>query len=171
VNSEKLKSWLALGANFGVLIGLVVLIFEIDQNTDMMRAQMHDSFTASTENVRTQIFAADLNKVRVRLIEADLFPVRREFIDELSVFEKLVLSDWFAVILAGNANNYYQCQEGFLDSEVCEATFNSVNEFLILGMHALDRDMRGHRSSFIAEMRRFAEEAGLPVIGEDGTWD
>ena len=84
------------------------------------------------------------------------------------------MSEWFAVQILSNANNFYQCQEGFLDDESCASTFTTANgqiENLILGMHAVDRGMRGHRPSFIAEMRRLSAEAGLPVISEDGTWD
>ncbi len=87
VKSEKLNSWLALGANIGVLI---VLIFELGQNTEMMRVQMLDSRTQSQADRRAASYADNLNRTR---------------------------------------------------------------------------------ASFIAEMRRLSEEAGLPVIGEDGTWD
>ena len=35
--------WLTIGANLGVLIGLLLLIAELNQNRDMMRAQVrHD---------------------------------------------------------------------------------------------------------------------------------
>ena len=40
MDTDRLNRWLTLGANFGVLVGLVVLIVEIGQNTEMMRAQM-----------------------------------------------------------------------------------------------------------------------------------
>jgi hypothetical protein len=42
---NKTNRWLTLIANIGVLVGLIVLIFELSQNTGMMRAQMHsDAF-------------------------------------------------------------------------------------------------------------------------------
>lgn len=109
--------------------------------------------------------------VRTRLIENGLWPITKDKVHELTTNEQLVLSDWFAVQLLSSANDFYQCQEGYLDDETCAASFDAANDFLILGMHAVDRDMRGHRSSFIAEMGRLAEEAGLPVIREDGRWD
>lgn len=43
--AEKVNTWLSLGANIGVVIGLILLIFEISQNTDMMRAQINQSRT------------------------------------------------------------------------------------------------------------------------------
>jgi len=40
VESDRLARWLTLGANLGVLIGLVLLIAELAQNREMMRAQI-----------------------------------------------------------------------------------------------------------------------------------
>ena len=37
--SAKITRWLTLGANIGVLIGIVLVLVELDQNRDMMRAQ------------------------------------------------------------------------------------------------------------------------------------
>jgi hypothetical protein len=39
VDSERLTRWLTVGANLGVLVGIILLIVELDQNRDMMRAQ------------------------------------------------------------------------------------------------------------------------------------
>ncbi len=43
MKTERLNSWLSLGANVGVLIGLILLVFELRQNSDLMRAQMSQS--------------------------------------------------------------------------------------------------------------------------------
>ena len=40
---KKLNAWLTLGANIGVLIGIVFLAFEIRQTGDALHAQMSDS--------------------------------------------------------------------------------------------------------------------------------
>ena len=45
MNAEKINSWLTLGANIGVVFGLMLLIVEIGQNTYMMRAQINQSRT------------------------------------------------------------------------------------------------------------------------------
>ena len=39
MDSNKANRWLTLGANLGVLVGLFLLIAELNQNRDMMRAQ------------------------------------------------------------------------------------------------------------------------------------
>ena len=40
MDSDRLNRWLTLIANVGVLVGLLLLVFEIRQNTDVMQAQM-----------------------------------------------------------------------------------------------------------------------------------
>ena len=40
MNSEKVNTWLSLAAIFGVIVGLMLLMVEIRQNTEMMRAQI-----------------------------------------------------------------------------------------------------------------------------------
>ena len=40
MDTDKMNRWLTLGANVGVLIGLILLLFEIRQNSDLMRSQI-----------------------------------------------------------------------------------------------------------------------------------
>lgn len=40
MKTDRLMRWLTIGANLGVLIGLLLLIAELNQNRDMMRAQI-----------------------------------------------------------------------------------------------------------------------------------
>jgi len=39
VNTDRVNRWLTLVANFGVLVSLVLLVLELNQSRDMMRAQ------------------------------------------------------------------------------------------------------------------------------------
>lgn len=43
MTAERWNMWLSLGANIGVLIGIVFLGLEIQQNTEMMRTQINQS--------------------------------------------------------------------------------------------------------------------------------
>ena len=40
MDSERLTRWLTLGANLAVLVGILLLVVELNQNRDMMRAQI-----------------------------------------------------------------------------------------------------------------------------------
>ena len=43
MDSNRLSGWLTTSANFGVLLGLAVLIFEIRQNNELTMAQMEQN--------------------------------------------------------------------------------------------------------------------------------
>lgn len=40
MDSDRLNKWLTLGANVGVLIGIILLVIELNQNRDMMRSHL-----------------------------------------------------------------------------------------------------------------------------------
>ena len=39
MKAKRINDWLTLGANIGVLIGIILLLVELNQNSTMMRAQ------------------------------------------------------------------------------------------------------------------------------------
>jgi hypothetical protein len=39
MDSDRLNHWLTLGANIGVLVGIILLIVELDQNREAVQAQ------------------------------------------------------------------------------------------------------------------------------------
>jgi hypothetical protein len=43
MNTEHVNRWLTLSANIGVVIGLILLLIELDQNSDLVRAQIHQA--------------------------------------------------------------------------------------------------------------------------------
>lgn len=40
MKAKRINDWLSLAANFGVLVGIFLLVAELDQNSTMMRAQV-----------------------------------------------------------------------------------------------------------------------------------
>ena len=70
MNNDNLNRWLSLGANIGVLIGLILLVYEVRQNSELMRAQISMERT----NTNMQILAdfangGDLIPIDVKLKE------------------------------------------------------------------------------------------------------
>lgn len=47
VERERLNWWLTLSANFAVLIGIALIIVELSQNRDSMRAQTRNELKAA----------------------------------------------------------------------------------------------------------------------------
>ena len=50
MNNEKLNSWLSLAANLGVLVGIIILVLEVQQNNLIARAQMRSEISQSAIN-------------------------------------------------------------------------------------------------------------------------
>jgi hypothetical protein len=65
MNSTKLNSWLTLGANIGVIIGLILLVVEIRQNTSASQAQAAQAIIDSSRNFLVGI-AMDEEFARLR---------------------------------------------------------------------------------------------------------
>ena len=47
MDSDRLNRWLTLGANLGVLVGIVLLLLELDQNRKLMRAKTRDHIASA----------------------------------------------------------------------------------------------------------------------------
>lgn len=54
MNTDKINKWLTLVANVGVVIGLALLIFEIRQNSELVRAQVHQARAGDYDNLYYQ---------------------------------------------------------------------------------------------------------------------
>ena len=69
---DRLTRWLTLGANLGVLVGLILLIFELAQNRDMMRAQVrHDLAMGIVDLLQTPADNKQLASVLYRGIKGE----------------------------------------------------------------------------------------------------
>ena len=55
MDKDRLNRWLTLGANLGVLVGIILLIFELEQNREMMRAQTRNEVSAEIVNLLSQV--------------------------------------------------------------------------------------------------------------------
>lgn len=55
MNSDKINKWLTLGANIGVVLGLIVLIVEIRQNASLTRMSMHAAKNSLLANIELSL--------------------------------------------------------------------------------------------------------------------
>ncbi len=106
MESDRLNRWLTLGANVGVLIGIILLIIELDQNRDMMRAQIRNELTRGIQDVLGIALAnQDL---------ADLL-IRADTGESLSPAESLRVGIWEQSIFRYWENVHYQYRLGLYD--------------------------------------------------------
>lgn len=158
-----LNQWLTLGANFGVLVGIVFLIVEIKQNTELHKS---DS--------RKAIISNDQASLLVALENHDIFKKLGDA-EILSQADQYRLSFIFAIDLRNREFEYFQYKSGSLD----ENTWKSYKD-LILMNHATERGRvwwdkvgRGLVNPKFAELvdGMLAENANNGSWDELGNWD
>ncbi len=68
MDKNKLNGWLSLAGNLAILIGLMLVVFEIRQNSDLMRAQISmERSTASRQFLVEVANGGDFLPVVVKL--------------------------------------------------------------------------------------------------------
>ena len=107
MNVEKLGASLSVGANIGVLIGLIVLIVELNQNTDHLRLQIMDQINAR-QFAHNSVFLAE-NPAPV--IEKSLIEP-----ENITYTEFRVLDAYLMNILSTWEDRFFLYQAGLVDS-------------------------------------------------------
>ena len=115
MDSDRLNRWLTLSANIGVLIGIVLLVVELDQNRDMMRAQTRNEIARATQDMLVS-WAGNPEL-------ADIF-VRANRGEELSPSEQYMVAIRNETVLRHIENLHYQYRQGLYD----QSEFNSSTE-------------------------------------------
>ncbi len=109
MSAEKVNRWLSLGANIGVVIGLVLLIIEIGQNTEMMQAQINQSRTDTAISEQQAVFNSDYIPALV---------AKRDKGEPFSEQEKIRYRTYFRSGNRNQDNNLWQYNQGFLDENI-----------------------------------------------------
>jgi len=149
MKTEKLNSWLTLGANVGVLIGIILLVYEIRQNSHLMRAQMSQNRADAGSALITSFMDSPyLPVIRVKL-END---------QELTQEETIRYMYYFRSCLVDMNNNYWQHDHGFLGDEIPRSV-SDIGKRLIgrgeIGLELWDQ----YKSEYTDEFVAFVEEA------------
>ena len=172
MNNNRLNRWLSLGANFGVLVGLILLVYEVRQNSDLMRAQI--SMERATTNIQLLASFAnggDLIPIDVKLYEEiEGFPGALGWSEILTAEEKRRYEFWMYARLTELNNDWFQCAEGLVPLETCRKEIRDNMQRSLHRFYELGISFARSESSFIVAMQELARREGLPEINDDGTW-
>ena len=69
MKAEKVNSWLSLGANIGVVIGLLLVAFQINQDAELTRAQLFSDHTDSRRDWSQAMMGASPMEIVAKSIE------------------------------------------------------------------------------------------------------
>jgi hypothetical protein len=172
MDTDKLNRLLTLTANLGILIGLVLLIVEIRQNTDLVRAQIAMDRTST----RTQILSDWANGGEIVPIEAKLFeqvegfPLALGWSDLLTTEENRRYRYKMNLRASELSNDWFLCTVGLINQEICQ---REVRIRMRVNLHRFYETGHGFtrwQSDYIEAMQELALEEGLPAINDDGTW-
>ncbi len=149
MSAEKVNRWLSLGANIGVVIGLVLLIIEIGQNTEMMQAQINQSRTDAAISEQQAVFNSDYIPALV---------AKRNKGEPFSEQEMIRYRTYFRSGNRNQDNNLWQYNQGFLG----ESTPRSIKGFARaviggseIGIRTWDSQKYGYTDEYVA----FVEDA------------
>ena len=173
LNSENVNRWLTLIANIGVVVGLALLIFELRQNSDLMRAQIAmDRSAVQIQSLSDWANGGEIIPIEVKLFEQVTgFPEAVGWSKLLTPEEKRRYHYRMIIRLTQLQNDWFQCAEGLVDSEICEREVRTRMRRNLHRFYELDLAFGRSQSSFIETMQDFASELGLPNIRDDGSWE
>ena len=119
MNSDRLNRWLTLVANFGVVVGLFLLIAEVN----------HASKLAEVDAYQTRI--RDIQELNLHLALSDsladiLSKADNEGVEALTPSEFNRARAWYSAIMRGMQGQYYQYQNGFLDRASVDRTLHDI---------------------------------------------
>ena len=117
MNTDTVNRWLTLSANIGVVIGLILLLIEINQNNRLLRAQIHQA--RSDAHVDQRVARADSEHLLAaweKFVSAG-GPEDFAAMDELTPMEVARVKEYMVARHQDYDNLFYQYQNGFLDEE------------------------------------------------------
>lgn len=160
--AEKINSWLTLSANLGVLIGLIVLIVELDQNSDLVRAQIHQARADNFVAHRMSLADSELLLPAMVKFSAAGGPSDVSALSKLDPIERERLRRFYGAMLYEYDNLYFQYRNGLLDEDFYSVrVVNTVRRlrpiWSELGLIKLGAENPRVTKSFAAEIERITE--------------
>ena len=117
MNADNVNKWLTLSANIGVVIGLMLLLVELNQNRDLVRAQIHqDRSDAWVANRFARADSEFVIPVLEKLYAAG-FPDNLDAMQKLTPVDRRRVYDVLDAFSGDYDNMFFQYQQGYLDEE------------------------------------------------------
>ena len=110
MNLEKLQGWLAILANVGVVVGLVLLIVELDQTNKQTAAATYQARIGQIDAAAQALALSDyLPEIYIKLEQGG--------VSDLSPTEQLRLENWEFARYMRLQGQFFQYQQGYLDEQ------------------------------------------------------
>jgi len=144
MDADSVNKWLTLSANFGVVIGLILLIVEIGQNTEMMRAQINQSRTDTALAEQHATYNSDhMPAILAKVVRGE----------KLSGEEEIRYETYFRAFNRNQDNNLWQYSQGYLGENIPRSIKSAVRAVVgghTLGIETWDRQKHSYTDEYIA---------------------
>ena len=161
MDSDRLNRWLTLVANVGVLIGIILILIELDQNAELMRAQITQ---ARSDNVldgyRAQMHSESWAQIELKRLAADSVG---EWIDSLTPEEYASTYRYQLYELHDIRIQFRQYNAGLLDESIWEYSTKGQTRRFMQRRQYMNRGPLESDPEFIEYLNKVAREYGLPM--------
>lgn len=160
MNSSKLDQWLTIGTNLSVLIGIVLLIVEIDQNNELVRIQIEQARSDTYVAWQREVASGD----HVAPLFAKLGAQDRKFFSnpDFGRLEPVEMARFRAIAVArfyDYETLYAQYERGFVSEKYWnERIVPAVRDWAPVWAKLFGVDQLSARRGFIDEIKRISAE-------------
>lgn len=119
MDPNQLNRWLTLGANAGVLVGLALLVLEINQNNNLVRAQIEQARSQDLVNWRRQVaLDAGIAEILTRLFSLEFSgDIQQAFNEQFTPTERMRVEQFLTADFYDKENLFAQYQRGLVSEE------------------------------------------------------
>ena len=123
MHSEKINKWLTLTANFGVIVGLALLIYELRESQNLAETDAAVRRLNQMQEARVEMAVSDsLPAIRVK--------ARTEGVDTLNPVELYRLQTWESSVRGRMNSQYIEFLRGYLDEDTASGMVRTAAYFL-----------------------------------------
>jgi hypothetical protein len=162
MDGGKLNKWLTLGANLAVLIGIVLILLELNQNADLMRAQMTQARGDNVVQTYRDLMASDgWLEIRAKQRAAKS---TKEWIESLSPTE--YERAWYRELIDFHdlRTQFFQYKSGYLDPRIWETSGRSQARRHMERRPYFRFEVSDPNDEFYEYLNNVARESGLPTV-------
>ena len=162
MDADRLNRWLSLGANVGVLVGIVLILTELNQNADLMRAQMTQARGDNVVQTYRDLMASDgwlEIRAKQRAAKSD-----SDWIESLTPIEYERV--WYRQLIEFHdlRTQFFQYKSGYLDPRIWETSSRGQARRFMAQHIYFPFDGQNIDREFYEFLNEVALESGLPTV-------
>ena len=156
-----------------IIAGLILVAYELRQNSDLMRAQISmERASASIDYLTSVANDGEIARIQAKLRqEFDDYPLALGMADVLTPEEFERFRFWIIARSNELSNDWYQCSKGYVEEDSCQRQVLGRVRRNMFRFYEFGIDYSRWPIDAVQQLQEFAADNELPEIGDDGTWE